>query len=162
SPEPTPAVAPFEQTTELEREIERLRAELEYRIRFNESLQNFLERISSTDPERTYRSILTNLKELLQAERASLFVYDPTNNQLVLKAAAGFPVEPSEVEQISLGSGIAGEVLESGQPLLVEDMKAAGRKPSDAARQYRSQSFISYPLMLGGRKIGVLNVTDKI
>jgi len=59
------------------------------------------------------------------------------------------------------GSGIIGEVLETGQPLLVTDMKAAGRKAAAPARHYKSQSFISYPLTLGGRKIGVINVTDK-
>jgi len=157
---PKPAVS-GEQTNELEREIERLRAELEYRIRFNESLQNFLERISSNEPEKTYRSILTNLKELLQAERASLFVFDASTNQLILKAADGLPVDISEVGPIRPGSGTVGETLETGRPILVNDIKAAGRKPAGPERRYKSQSFISYPLTLGGRKIGVVNVTDK-
>ena len=151
----------IEPATDLEREIERLRAELEYRIRFNESLQNFLERISSTDPEKTYSSILANLKELLQAQRASLFVFDATSDELVLKAAHGFLVDVAEVGHVRHGSGIIGEVLETGRPMLVNDMKAAGLKSTNPDRRYRSQSFISYPLTLGGRKIGVVNVTDK-
>ncbi len=158
--EPNKPVAAIQSDNELEREIERLRAELDYRVRFNESLHNFLQRISSTDPEKTYRSILTNLKELLQSDRASLFVFDAAANELVLKAADGLPVQISEVGHVRPGAGVAGEVLESGQPMLVDDMKAANRKPAEPERHYKSDSFISYPLVIGGRKIGVLNVTD--
>ena len=34
-------------------------------------------------------------------------------------------------------------------------------KPAPAERQYKTKSFISYPIRFGGRTIGVLNVTDK-
>src|SRR6185503_3186852 len=74
---------------DLETEIQRLRRELEYRERFTNSLQHFLERISCTDPVKTYNSIVSNSKELLQSERASLMVFDESANQLVLKAASG-------------------------------------------------------------------------
>jgi diguanylate cyclase (GGDEF)-like protein len=43
----------------------------------------------------------------------------------------------------------------------VRDLTAAGQQPAPAERRYKSESFISYPLTVGGRKVGVLNVTDK-
>lgn len=159
---PRPRSAAAEQRYELEREVERLRAELEYRIHFNESLQNFAERISSSSPTETYRLILTNLKELMQAERASLFVFNAADNSLVLKVADGLAVDTSEVGPVRLGTDIVGEVLETGQPMLVTQTKPIGRRPAKSDRLYKSKSFISYPLIIGGRKIGVLNVTDKI
>src|SRR5215216_2645963 len=61
---------------DLEQEVLRLRSELEYRSRFTDSLQHFLERISCADPVKTYNSIITNSKELLRSERASLMVLD--------------------------------------------------------------------------------------
>ena len=61
---------------ELQREIEKLRGELDQRSQFDESLQHFLERINATDPEQTYAAILRNSKELLLAERASLFAFE--------------------------------------------------------------------------------------
>src|SRR6185295_17203233 len=61
---------------DLEGEIQRLRRELEHRARFANSLQHFLERISCTDPAKTYNSIVNNSKELLQSDRASLLVLD--------------------------------------------------------------------------------------
>ncbi|HEY6120419.1 MAG TPA: sensor domain-containing diguanylate cyclase, partial [Pyrinomonadaceae bacterium] len=66
-----------------------------------------------------------------------------------------------EIGPVRPGSGIIGETLETGQAILVHDIKTAGRKPAGLERRYKSQSFISYPLTLGGRKIGVVNVTDK-
>lgn len=148
-------------TSELQLEIDRLRGELEYRSRFAESLQHFLERISLADPQETYLAILTNSKELLLAERASLFVYDEAANELLLKAGVGFPIELSEVGRIRRGEGIAGGVLETGKSLVVENIESAGVRPAPPERKYKTSSFISYPIVNGGRSIGVLNVTDK-
>ena len=167
---PTPAAAPTPApparqpagTTDLQREIDQLRSELDQRSQFDESLQHFLERISATDPQKTYAAILKNSRELLLAERASLFAYDESTAELIAKGAVGFPIEASEIPRIRVGEGIAGGVMESGEPLVVDDIEKAGFRPAEPERGYRTGSFISYPLVIGGRKIGVLNVADKI
>jgi|SRR5687768_5694686 len=153
----TPAMT----STDLQREIDQLRGELEYRSHFAESLRHFLERISSTDPQKTYNAILTNSKELLLAERASLLVVDEKANELVLKAGVGIKSQISEVARIRAGEGVAGAVLESGKALVVENIEKTGVVPAPAEREYKTKSFISYPIRIGGRTIGVLNVTDK-
>lgn len=51
--------------------------------------------------------------------------------------------------------------MESGLPMVVEDIEIAGITPAPAGRNYKTKSFISFPITMGGRKIGVLNVTDK-
>jgi signal transduction protein with GAF and PtsI domain len=73
-------------------------------------LRHFLERISSTDPQKTYTAILTNSKDLLLAERASLLVVDERANELVLKASVGLNTQISEGARIRLGEGVAGGV----------------------------------------------------
>ncbi|MGI9065709.1 MAG: diguanylate cyclase [Pyrinomonadaceae bacterium] len=146
---------------DLQGEIDRLRVELEYRTHLAKSLQSFLERISSNDPDKTYKLILTHSKELLQAERASLWVFDEGSNELILRAAAGFTAAQTEVGRLRIGEGISGGVLESGKALIVENLMIAGLTPAPAERKYKTESFISYPITMGGRKIGVLNVTDK-
>jgi len=146
---------------DLQGEINRLRGELEYRTHLAQSLQSFLERISSTDPDKTYSKILTHAKGLLQAERGSLWVFDEGSNEIILRAAAGFSAAQSEVGRLRIGEGISGRVLESGQPLIVENLVMSGLTPAPAERNYKTKSFISYPITMGGRKIGVLNVTDK-
>jgi diguanylate cyclase (GGDEF)-like protein len=162
--EPVQPVADKEQTSarrDLELEVQRLRNELEYRSRFTDSLQHFLERISCADPVKTYNSIITSSKELLQSERASLMVLDETTNELILKAASGLSAAPESVSPVRVGEGVSGEVIDTGKAVMVADLRMAGRKPAPAERHYKTNSFISYPITIGGRKVGVLNVTDK-
>ena len=146
---------------DLEQEVQRLRSELEYRARFTDSLQHFLERISCADPVKTYNSIITNSKELLRSERASLMVLNETASELVLKAASGLTTDLSSVSPVRVGEGVSGEVIDTGKAVMVQDLRAAGRKPAPAERSYKTNSFISYPITISGRKVGVLNVTDK-
>lgn len=146
---------------DLEQEIRRLRSELEYRARFTNSLQHFLERISGADPAKTYSSIVSNSKELLQSDRVSLLVLDEDSNELVMKAASGLPTEPEKVDPIRVGDGVSGQVMDSGRPIVAGDLRLEGRTPAPAERRYKTYSFISYPITISGRKVGVLNVTDK-
>jgi len=146
----------------LQREVDRLRIELDHRSHLAESLQRFLERIISSDPAKTYGAILTHSKELLQAERASLWVFDESSSEIVPKAAAGFIITEGEVGPTRIGEGIAGRVLESGAPLVVENLELAGMTPAPVERNYKTKSFISYPITMSGRKIGVLNLADKV
>ena len=147
---------------DLELEVQRLRNELEHRSRINDSLQHFLERISCADPDKTYNAIVSNSKELLRSERASLMVLDEDANQLTLKAASGLATDPDSVSAVRVGEGVSGEVIDTGKAMLVADLRMAGRKPAPPERLYKTNSFISYPIMIGGRKVGVLNVTDKL
>jgi diguanylate cyclase (GGDEF)-like protein len=159
-PEVVPAVT-TPARGDLELEVQRLRRELEHRSRFADSLQHFLERISCADPAKTYNSIIASSKELLQSERASLMVLDETSNELVLKAASGFATAPESLPPVRVGEGVSGEVIDTGKAVMVSDLRMAGRKPAPPERQYKTNSFISYPIIISGRKVGVLNVTDK-
>lgn len=147
--------------SDLEQEIRRLRSELESRSRLANSLQHFLERISGADPQKTYSSIITNSKELLESERASLMVLNEESNHLVLKAASGLAIDQTAVGPIRAGEGVSGQVIDTGKALIVRDVRKEGRRPAPPDRKYKTNSFISYPIIINNRKVGVLNLTDK-
>lgn len=151
-----------ERSPDLQGEVDRLRTELDHRLQLAESLQRFLERISSREPEKTYQAILKHSMELLKAERASLWVFDEDSNEISLRAAAGFSVPIDQIIPRRIGEGISGGVLETGKALVVSDLETAGFTAAPAERKYRTKSFICYPITMRGRKIGVLNVADKI
>lgn len=159
--EAQPADITTQVRTDLEEENKKLRTELEFQSRLSDSMQGFLERISSDDPAKTYRAILTHVAELLPARRASLWIVDETLNELILRATIGSPVDEKEVSRIKSGEGIAGGALTSGRPLVVQDISKTTYATAHEGRNYQTKSFISYPLILNQRKIGVLNVTDK-
>jgi diguanylate cyclase (GGDEF)-like protein len=142
-------------------EVLRLRDELNQRARFADSLQSFTRRIEISDPSETYLSILRHSAELLRAERSSLLLYDEASNELSVKAAFGPRAAVASAARMRLGDGVSGTVLLNGRPLVVNDVEAAGREPAPAERLYKTNSFISYPISIGGRKVGVLNMTDK-
>jgi diguanylate cyclase (GGDEF)-like protein len=162
---PTPATPANEMVSrvnnELEREVQLLRSELESRSRLGNSLQHFLERISCDDPVKTYNAIVTSSKELFQSQRASLMVLNETTNELILKASSGLATDPALIEPVRVGEGVAGEVIETGKAVMVTDLRSAGRKPAPRERSYKTNSFISYPIAISGRKVGVLNITEK-
>jgi diguanylate cyclase (GGDEF)-like protein len=152
---------PPETKPDLEDEIQRLRNELEYRSRFADSLHHFLERIIGNDPAQTYESIVANSKELFESERASLLLLNEQSNELVLKSASGLATDPALVGPIRVGEGVSGEAIDTGKAIVVRDLRSSGRRPAPPERSYKTDSFISYPIIIGGRKVGVLNVTDK-
>jgi len=163
SVEPADEIAvPGAETSELvPAKSDRRRATMEERDRSRESLQNFIERIDATEPNTIYDLILKESADRLGAERASLLLYDETANDLSMKAARGIPQAMTEVQRIPMGEGIASSVLREGRAIFARDISTLGRAPAPE-RGYKTKSFISYPLRIGHRKIGVLNLADKI
>jgi diguanylate cyclase (GGDEF)-like protein len=133
---------------------------LDRRAPFADSIRRFTEQIDASEPAQTYESILTQAAELVRAERSSLLLFDESANQLTMAAARGIPKSVNEVSPISVGEGIAGSVLREGRPLLanIDDL---GRT-SSPERGYKTKSFISYPISIGTRRFGVLNLADKV
>ncbi|HEV2914050.1 MAG TPA: diguanylate cyclase [Pyrinomonadaceae bacterium] len=142
-------------------EVSRLRSELEQRARFADQLVRFTEQVNALTPAESYLSILRHSAELLHAERGSLLLFDADSNELAMKATMGFIAGQPDDVRLRLGDGISGTVLQNGQPLVVRDLEQSGHTPAPAERRYKTKSFISYPITIGGRKVGVLNVTDK-
>jgi diguanylate cyclase (GGDEF)-like protein len=133
---------------------------LDRRAPFADSIRRFAEQIDAIEPAQTYESILTQALELVSAERGSLMLFDEGANELTMKAARGMAEPVSAVANVRMGEGIAGSVLSEGRAL-VTTMDKLGRK-TIPARRYKTKSFISYPIAIGQRKIGVLNLADKI
>ena len=156
------AVPRTETSEEVPAKLDRRRATREKRDRAGESLQNFIERIDASEPNTIYDLILKESADRLGAERASLLLYDETANDLSMKAARGIPQAMTEVQRIPMGEGIASSVLREGRAIFTRDISTLGHAPAPRDRGYKTKSFISYPIRIGHRKIGVLNLADKI
>jgi diguanylate cyclase (GGDEF)-like protein len=156
------ALASFCRDISMPLELLRLREELERRVRAATHLRAFTEVVNSALPDDAYTTILRHSAELLRAERGSLLLFDENANELAVKAAVGPRADVSRETRMRLGEGVAGAVMSEGRPAFVRDVSSVpGWRPAPAERSYKTKSFISYPLVIGGRKVGVLNVTDK-
>jgi diguanylate cyclase (GGDEF)-like protein len=133
---------------------------LDRRAPFADSIRRFAEQIDASEPSQTYASILTQAADLVRAERGSLLLFDESVNTMTMTAARGIPTAIEDVAAIAMGEGIAGSVLREGRPM-VASIDDLGRT-SLPERGYKTKSFISYPISIGSRKFGVLNLADKI
>ena len=161
-PERRREISAFCREAALQLEIIRLNAELERRSMIFRALQDMAEHMNANEPSETYRSVLDHSKELLNAERASLLLFDEEKNELEVKVAAGPRAEIASTVRLRLGEGVAGSVFQQGRPMLIKDSQIANNFAAHPERHYKTNSFISYPLIVGGRKVGVLNLTDKL
>jgi diguanylate cyclase (GGDEF)-like protein len=164
APEAEQPVAVTESPSEVQAEDRRTEASqrhgLDRRAPFADSIRRFTEQIDASEPAQTYASILTQAADLVRAERGSLLLFDESANSMTMTAARGIPTAMDEVATIAMGEGIAGAVLREGRPMLasIDDL---GRT-SLPERGYKTKSFISYPISIGSRKFGVLNLADKV
>jgi diguanylate cyclase (GGDEF)-like protein len=107
------------------------------------------------------RMILDKSAELLKAEQGSLMLLDHETDVLLLEAKKGIREGVTEKLRINRGEGIAGRVVELGESLLVENLENDPRIKQKNRRDYKTRSFVSVPLRIEDRVIGVLNLSDK-
>lgn len=86
------------------------------------------------------------LGQLLNAERASLFLVEKPTNTLLLRVAEDLP--PGIKVRIPIGSGIAGAVAQSGAAIRVDDAYADSRfnKEVDKQSGFRTRTILALPV----------------
>jgi len=114
--------------------------------RFIEAMSLASDRAYRTMLEQALRAFTRRVGELLNAERASLFLVDRGAGQLVLRVAQDLPAS-GEV-RIALGSGIAGAAADTGRPVRVDDAYADPRFDPAVDRRtgFRTRSILCLPL----------------
>lgn len=141
-------------------ELSRLRHTVSDQTRSLAQWQDFAHLLATrANAPETYSAIVEKVTTALGAERVSLLIYNEESRKLICKASSG--VSPEIVSGPRLGEGIAGVVLERGEPLLVRDLREQSWVAERLHDNARSNSFISFPLLSGGKRLGVINLTDR-
>lgn len=107
------------------------------------------------------QAILDKSAELLTAEQGTLMLIDQVTEALLVEAKKGTGDSIPERLAIPKGQGIAGRVAVLGEPVLVKNLEEDPRFKQKSRRHYRTPSFVSVPLKIEDRIIGVLNLSDK-
>ena len=117
---------------------------------------------ASIDLPSLLKVIVDSVTELLECEASSLFLVDPTGEQLVLKVATG-PVRGEIKElRLNMGEGIAGWVAKHRQGLIVNDTKHDPRflPAVDKATGFQTRSILAVPLIDHEQVVGVLEILN--
>ena len=142
-------------------EILRLREELKRQSLLAGAMRQFNESLRLAEAGDFWTQLAQSCAELMRAERGSLLFFDEETQNFIVKAATGNRADIIREETEALGVKVARNVFQSGEPLVVPDIRETLIAPAPPEWNYKTNSFISYPITISGQKIGVLNVTDK-
>lgn len=104
---------------------------------------------------------LAKLKNLLNAESASLFLFDRERQELVLNSIFDEHKMQFMGLRQRIGEGVAGSVANECKPVLVKDIKTDPRFSKERFRHYHTNSFICVPISTPYGLIGVISISDK-
>lgn len=117
---------------------------------------------ASETPQRLAEGLLALVGDDMQALRCSLFLIVPGDStMLYLASGRGLMPHITEGSRITVGKGVAGQVAQSRQPLLVVDASDAAALTLLGDEYLTTGSFISFPLVIHDELIGVVNLTNR-
>lgn len=140
----------------------------------NVELQNAIIKLSSLNEVGKAIASVLNLEELLNlilstsanllgAELGFIMLAEEDTNDLVVRASWGLmhEQEGGRGMRIPKGTGIAGWVVECGEPLLLANMEEDQRFERYSQLGYERKTLICLPLKVKDKIIGAINVTNK-
>jgi GAF domain-containing protein len=109
------------------------------------------------------RSIVDVARAIFGARAASVFLLDDGPDELVFEAVSGEGEDSLVGRRFPSSTGIAGWVLTTRQPLVLDDVTRDRRFATEAAAStgYTPRSIMAVPLLSGERSLGVLEVLDR-
>ncbi|HEY3764587.1 MAG TPA: GAF domain-containing protein [Gaiellales bacterium] len=115
----------------------------------------------------THRALLGSIVQVARAifgaRAASVLLLDEETNELVFEAVVGEGEDTLVGRRFPAGTGIAGWVLNTRQPLVLSDVAADPRFSTDTAKStgFVPSGIMAVPLLHGEEVLGVLEVLDR-
>jgi GAF domain-containing protein len=117
--------------------------------------------------EESFRVLLDSVVEVARAifgaKASSIFLLDEEADELVFEAVAGEGAERLIGQRFPSSTGVAGWVLVTRQPLVIEDVTEDPRFSKEIAEStgYVPRGLMAVPLLHDERALGVLEVLDR-
>ena len=117
--------------------------------------------------ETSYRHLLQSIVEVARsifgARASSVFLFDEDSDELVFEAVAGEGADELIGRRFPSSTGIAGWVLVTRQPLVVEELADDPRFSRETAEStgFVPKGLMAVPLLHEDRTLGVLEVLDR-
>jgi len=135
------------------------------RVEELEALIEAAGRVSSTlELDALLLTIIQLAQQMTRAEASSLLLLEPATGELVFHIALGEKGEEVRKFRLKVGEGIAGWVVEHGEPLLVPNAQEDPRFRRDISEQieFPTRSILCVPLKVGPKTIGAIEVINSI
>ncbi|MBN2400853.1 MAG: GAF domain-containing protein [Spirochaetes bacterium] len=122
---------------------------------------------STLDIGKLLNIIMEIIKDIMNAEASTLFLFEEKTQDLVFKVALGEAgKELAEKQRVKIGQGVAGWVAEKRKPVYINNVYEDERfDPNyDKITGFNSKAILCVPLLFKGKLIGVIqaiNPTDR-
>jgi len=109
------------------------------------------------------RSVVEVARAIFAARASSILLLDEDANELVFEAVVGEGEQELLGKRFPAGTGVAGWVLATRTPLVLEDVERDPRFARDVAEDtgYVPQGLMAVPLLHDEQALGVLEVLDR-
>src|SRR6266498_2675115 len=117
--------------------------------------------------EEAHRQLLQSIVEVARAifgaKASSIFLLDEEADELVFEAVAGEGAETLVGQRFPSSTGLAGWVLVTRQPIVIEDVAEDPRFSKEVAEStgYVPKGLMAVPLLHDEQSLGVLEVLDR-
>jgi two-component system phosphate regulon sensor histidine kinase PhoR len=108
------------------------------------------------DPDQALASIVDAAVRLTGAEEGSLMLVDEASGELYMRASKNFDDEFVRTFRMKVEDSLAGEVIRTGEPILLD-----GESPRKIKTSFLVHSLIFVPLLLEGKIVGLLGVDNR-
>lgn len=130
---------------------------LQLKLEDLEALQEISRKVTALlDLDSVLTAVVEAVVEMTGAEEGSLLLLDESNGELYMRAARNFQDEFVRTFRLPVEDTLAGKVIETGKPLLVNE-----KTPTKIKTGYLVSDLIYVPLFLQERVIGVLSVDNR-
>jgi diguanylate cyclase (GGDEF)-like protein len=116
---------------------------------------------SDLDPGILLSRIAELICQMIGAKSCSVMLLDADRKRLLAKAAYGLRTERMHTLSFAIGEGVAGWVVERGEPALINDVTKDPRFVTLSANQTPILSLICVPLLARGERVGVVTATSE-
>jgi GAF domain-containing protein len=109
------------------------------------------------------RSVVEVARAIFRAKASSVLLLDENSSELVFEAVVGEGEETLLGQRFPAGTGVAGWVLATRTPLVIEDVARDPRFAKEVAEDtgYVPEGLMAVPLLHDERALGVLEVLDR-
>ncbi|MFC1867129.1 GAF domain-containing protein [Thermodesulfobacteriota bacterium] len=118
---------------------------------------------SSLKIETVLNNAMKWAEDFINAEAGSIYELDEERDELFIRLARGKKKDPIKSIRLKVGEGVAGWVVQTGQPMVVHDVRKEKRFSDkfDRLTGFHTTSLICVPLILRGKPIGAIQVLNK-
>ncbi|MBN1581693.1 MAG: GAF domain-containing protein [Anaerolineae bacterium] len=106
---------------------------------------------------------LRDMMQAMDADDGSLLLLDEQTDELVFQFVHGSAAERLAGHRIAKDVGVAGWVMQNGEPAIVNNPKQDWRFSADVDREFTflTRSMLCVPMMRNARPIGVIEMINK-